>query len=80
MIPSRRMVIDRIIQKNFDNNEYFFKVLDMKKAKDTIPLVLIKEKLKRLILHDRKKTVIEDYKQDLYEKGLRSKIVKLEIN
>jgi hypothetical protein len=47
---------------------------------DTIPLELIREKLSRVILHERKENVLEDYKQKLYEKAINSNIVKLEIN
>jgi len=63
-----------------DHIEYFFKVLDVRQKDDHIPIELITDKLKRLILHERKQEVIHDYKQNLYEKAMRQKIVKLQIN
>jgi len=80
LIENKTLSIDKIIQKNIDKKEYFFKVLDIREVNDTIPLELMQETLRRLMLHERKLKVIEDYKQELYEKGIRSKIVKLEIN
>lgn len=80
VINNRKLTVDKTLQKNISGKEYFFKVLDMKAAKDTIPLELIIDKIKKVIVHERKQEVVEEYKQDLYEKGMRSNIIKLEIN
>ena len=68
------------IQRNIDHVEYFFKILDVRLIDDHIPLDVIRDKLVRLILHERKQAVIEDFKQELYEKAMRSKIIKLQID
>lgn len=80
LIKGKNLAVDRTVQENFNNNEYFFKVLDMRKAQDYIPLILIKEKLERLVLHERKKKVLHDYEQKIYEKGMRSNIVKIQMD
>lgn len=79
LIKGQKLRSGRIIQKNIDNYEYFFKVLEMKAAKDTIPLELIEEKIGRLVLHERKRETIENYKQEIFDRGMRSKIVKIDI-
>ncbi len=80
LIKNKTLSNRTTIQKNMDHIEYFFKVLDVRQKDDHIPIELITDKLKRLILHERKQEVIHDYKQNLYEKAMRQKIVKLQIN
>ena len=79
LIKGQKLSSNKTIQKNINNNEYFLKILDMKPAKDTIPLDLLKDKIGRLVLHERKKETIENYKQEIFDKGMRSKIVKIDI-
>lgn len=79
LIKGQKLKRDKTIQKNIDNYEYFFKIIELKAARDTIPLELLKEKIKSLVTHERKKETIENYKQEIFDKGMRSKIVKMDI-
>ena len=80
LIENRKLTVDRTIQRNLKGKEYFLKILDLKAAKDTIPLELIKEKIEKVIIHERKQEVIDNYKKDLYEKAMRSNTIKLKID
>ena len=79
LIKGQKLKVDKTIQKNIGQNEYFFKILEMKEARDTIPLVLISDKIRRLLLHERKKETIENYKQTIFEKAMRSNRIKIDI-
>ena len=79
LIKGQNLRRERTIQKNINNYEYFFKILEMKTARDTIPLVLLKDKIERLVIHERKKETIENYKQEIFDKSMRSKIIKMDI-
>jgi hypothetical protein len=79
LIKGQNLRRERTIQKNINNYEYFFKILEMKTASDTIPLVLLKDKIERLVIHERKKETIENYKQEIFDKSMRSKIIKIDI-
>ena len=41
------------------------------------PLEYIRPQLNRMYLHKRKQKVIENYKQELYEKALNNNIIKI---
>ena len=79
LIKGQNLRRERTIQKNINNYEYFFKILEMKTARDTIPLVLLKDKIERLVIHERKKETLENYKQEIFDKSMRSKIIKMDI-
>lgn len=79
LIKGQKLKRDQTIQKNIGNYEYFFKILDMRATRDTIPLELLEGKIESLVLHERKKATIENYKQEIFDKGMRSKIIKMDI-
>ncbi len=79
---SRKMV------KRIENNEgnrfsttedgfkYFIKVLDIKSKNDIPPFSVIDNQLRKVILHQRKKKILNQYTEDLYEREARKKSIK----
>lgn len=57
--------------------EFFLKIVDHKDKGDISPLEYIKPQLSKMLLHRRKQTIIEDYKQELYESALSTNNIKL---
>lgn len=60
--------------KNF---KYYLKVLEMKSRKDIAPLSFIEEQASRAILHRRKTTIIDEWRESLYDKALKDNLVKI---
>jgi len=79
LIKGQKLRKDRTIQKNVNGKEHFFKLVDMRAAQDTIPLELISSKIRSLLLHERKINTIENHKNDIYDKAIRSNRIKLNI-
>lgn len=51
--------------------EYFLKITGRKEARDIAPQSYVRAQLIHMILHNRKKDIIEDYKTELYNKAIR---------
>lgn len=58
-------------------SKYFLKVLELKDEKTPAPLQYIEAQLKMMIVHQRKQKVLDDLKQELYEKALESNVIKI---
>ena len=65
------------VQKNVNGFEYFLKVLETRHKEDIIPLSLIKDKLKKLIIEKRKSHLIDDYIEKLYKKEINNNNIKI---
>lgn len=75
---SERVALQKKGQRQIDeNSQYYLKVIDVMDKGDFSPLTYIKPQLERMLLHQRRRTVIEDYKQELYEKALSRGIIKM---
>ncbi len=61
------------------NNKYryFLRILEYKSQKEIAPLNFIKEQATKYILHNRKLKLLEQKKDELYEKGIRRNNVKI---
>ena len=59
---------------------YFLKVLEKKSQKEIAPLGFIREQAQKVILHQRKKKLLEDKKEELYERESRKNNVKILTN
>ena len=55
LIKGQKLRTDKTIQKNLDNYEHFFKIIEMKAARDTIPLELLTDKIASLGITRKKK-------------------------
>jgi len=51
--------------------EYLFKVFEVKNRKDIAPLAYIEEQARKYILHQRKIKLLEQKKEEMYERALR---------
>ena len=81
-------LLSRAIVRRVENNEgnrfsttedgfkYFIKVLDIKSKNDIPPFSVIDNQLRKVILHQRKKKILNQYTEDLYEKEARKKSIK----
>ena len=75
---SERVALQKKGQRQVDEkSQYYLKVIDVMDKGDFSPLTYIKPQLQRMLLHQRRRTIIDDYKQELYEKGLSRGIIKL---
>ena len=59
---------------------YFLKVLEKKSQKEIAPLGFIREQAQKVILHQRKKKLLEAKKEELYERETRKNNVKILVN
>ena len=75
---SKSRVDQKIKQRQNDSEyEYFLKIVDSVDKGEISPLEYIRPQLNRMYLHKRKQKVIENYKQELYEKALNNNIIKI---
>ena len=59
-----------------DEFQYFFRALEVKSTKEIAPLAYIKGQATKFILHERKIKLLEDKKEELYQRESRRKNVK----
>ncbi len=60
-----------------DAFQYFFRALEVKSTEEIAPLSYIKDQATKFILHQRKAKLLENKKQELYEREIRRKNVKV---
>jgi len=65
------------VQLNRKGYEYFLKVDGVKHKNEIVPLILIQNKLKKLIIKKRESDMIDKYIEDLYKKEIESNKVKI---
>ncbi len=58
--------------------EYFLKIIEKVDKAAVSPLDYIRPQLMRMLLHKRKQSILEDYKQELYESALDKNLIKLQ--
>jgi hypothetical protein len=56
---------------------YYYRVLEVVRGKETAPFDYVREQASKVILHRRKQTLLEKWKEDLYQKELRRENVKV---
>ncbi len=66
---------DLITQNNINDFEYFIWVKDIVKAKEPAPLSFVREKIIKLIIHQRKKRLLYDYENNLLKEKIKNKEV-----
>lgn len=84
--------LSRAIVRRIENNEgnrfstteegfkYFIKVIEIKSKNDIPPFSVIDNQLRKVILHQRKKKILNQFTEDLYEKETRKKSIKTYID
>jgi len=64
-------------QLNKNGYEYFIKVLETKHKNETIPLVLVKDKVEKMVLQKRKSDLLDNYIEELYKKEIADNNIKV---
>ncbi|TXF89732.1 hypothetical protein FUA23_09640 [Neolewinella aurantiaca] len=59
------------------SNRYYFRLLEMKPRLEIAPLSYVEEQARKVILHGRKAKVLNEAREDIYERELRSKNIKI---
>ena len=70
----------RTQEKKVDNSELFLKVIEFRDVNEISPLEFIVSRLKLMILHQRKQVIIENFKQELYNKAIDNNTIKIRHN
>lgn len=65
------------IQKHNDQFEYFIKVIDYKDQNEIPPLSYVREQMRKVIIHQRKKDLLDKIEKNLYQKYLQSNKIKV---
>lgn len=65
------------VQKNSGGYEYFLNVNDTKHKNEVIPLIMIKDVIKKLVIRKRKSEIIDNYIEELYKKEIKKKNIKI---
>ena len=65
------------LQKNHKDYEHFVKITSVIDQNETAPLSYVKESIRKLIIHQRKKQILDNIEQNLYQKYLKSNRIKV---
>ncbi|MDF1696603.1 MAG: hypothetical protein P1U56_12255 [Saprospiraceae bacterium] len=68
------------IQKHNDQFEYFVKVFECKSKNEVPPLSYVREQIRRVIINQRKKNLLDKIESNLYQTYLTSKKIKVHKN
>lgn len=82
LLPKDALNIENIAKRKEgvlkdDNSLYYFRVLETVRGKQTAPFEYARDQAMKVILHKRKQKLIEDWKEELYQKALKSKAVEI---
>lgn len=65
------------VQKHSDSIEYFIRVIDVRKKNEIPPLSYIRDQMRKVMIHQRKKALLEKLEKDLYQNYLKSNKIKV---
>jgi hypothetical protein len=65
------------VQKNINGTEYFLKVMNSRHKNEIIPLPIIKDEIRELILKKRKTDLVDSFIADLYKQETKNNNVKI---
>lgn len=74
---NKSMKSNRTLSLKDGDYHYFLKVLEKKSQKEIAPLEFIRGQATKFILHNKKIKLLEQKKEELYEKGIRRNYVKI---
>ncbi len=66
-----------VLQKNHKDYEHFVKITHVLDKNETAPLSYVKESIRKLIIHQRKKQILDNIEQNLYQKYLQANRIKV---
>lgn len=62
---------------NSDGNRYFLKIIDTVNEGEALPYQMVEDKIKKLILIERRKELVKDLRNEVYENKMRNQQVKI---
>lgn len=65
------------LQKHHDTSEYFVTIDEVLDAGETAPLMYIRENIRKLIINKRKKAILDNIEQSLYDNYLQTNRIKV---
>lgn len=77
LFPLDKLKSNVALDKEKDGIQYFVKVLEYQDKNTIAPLEYIKDKIEKVILYNRKVTLLKTIKEKLYERDLENKKVKI---
>lgn len=63
------------VQQNINDLEFFLSVIDFKDKNEEAPISYVQDKIVKLIIHERKKSILKDYENALLKQKINSKEV-----
>ncbi|MDP4821740.1 MAG: hypothetical protein NWR67_12075 [Saprospiraceae bacterium] len=60
-----------------DNYQYYVRILDWKDPSDIAPLEFVEEEARKVVLRKRITNLLEDKKDEMYERALKNKVIQL---
>lgn len=60
-----------------DNYQYYVRILDWKDPSDIAPLEFVEEEARKVVLRKRITNLLEDKKEEMYERALKNKVIQL---
>ncbi len=72
-------VSKRELQLKDDNYQYFLRILEVKNKRETPPISFVEDQARKFILHQRKQKIVEDKREELYQKEFNNNNLKIYI-
>ena len=73
-------VSKRELQLKDDNYQYFLKIVDVKNRRETPPISFVSEQARKFILHQRKQKIVEDKREELYQREFKANNLKIMVD
>jgi len=77
LFSTKQLQSKKSLDREKNGIQYFVKVIDYRDKNEVAPLEYIEDKIEKLILYNRKVTLLKTIKEKLYERDLESKKVKI---
>jgi len=77
VFKSSQLVEGATLIKNKNGNEYFLKIIDLVPENSVPPMEYIESKIRKVIINNRKKEILQNLKDNLYKKQLNANKVKI---
>jgi hypothetical protein len=76
-LSTQHITANKEYMLNSGNSKYYFRIMKVIKSQEPAPLEFAKEQASKIILHRRKQQLLEQWKEQLYQKELRRENIKL---
>jgi hypothetical protein len=76
-ITPGNLLVNKDITMEDSDFRYFFRAKEVVMAKKIAPMSYVKEQISKVILHDRKRKLLKEKKEEMYERELRKNNIKV---